>query len=99
MFERRRLTLRGRHFKNRACFSAQRSRTGNFDLEVYYRAYELHLGAIMDKPVKPAVSVRRRDATGHLDPEYAAGLLAHRNELAGSKDDAAFFPAAIRRDA
>src|SRR4051812_22390258 len=52
----------------------------------------------MEKPAKIAAAARRRDATGHLDPRYATELLAHRKELAASRNDDAFLSSAIRRD-
>jgi hypothetical protein len=53
----------------------------------------------MEKSAKPAPVVHRRDATGHLNPHYAAELLAHSREMTEPRDDAAFLPAEIRRDA
>lgn len=53
----------------------------------------------MVKPAKPAPVTQRRDATGHLTPQYAAELLTHRREMAEPRDDKAFLPSAIRRDA
>lgn len=52
----------------------------------------------MEKTAKPAVAVHRRDATGHLDPEYAADLLAHSGESAQAKGDEAFRSSALRHD-
>jgi hypothetical protein len=52
----------------------------------------------MNKPAKHAPVVHRRDATGHLDPQYAADLLANSRAQAEPKQDAAFFSSAIRRD-
>jgi hypothetical protein len=54
----------------------------------------------MDKSKKHAPAMQRRDATGHLNPEYAAELRSHSGELGSSRDDeAAFLPSAIRHDA
>jgi hypothetical protein len=53
----------------------------------------------MVKSAKPAPVLQRRDATGHLTPQYAAELLSHRGELAEPNDGRAFLPSAIRRDA
>ncbi len=55
--------------------------------------------AAMVKPAKPAPVAPRRDATGHLNPAYAADLLTHSREMAEPRDDRAFLPSAIRRDA
>jgi hypothetical protein len=53
----------------------------------------------MEKSKKHAPVTHRRDATGHLDPEYAASLRAHSGELGSSRDDEdAFLPSAIRHD-
>ena len=52
----------------------------------------------MVKLAKPAQVVQRRDATGHLTPQYAAELLSHRGELGEPNDDRAFGASAIRRD-
>jgi hypothetical protein len=54
--------------------------------------------AAMVKPAKPAPVAPRRDATGHLNPAYAADLLSHSRETEPN-DDRAFRPSAIRRDA
>lgn len=59
----------------------------------------MHPLAGMVKLAKPAQAVQRRDATGHLTPQYAADLLSHRGELGEPNDDRAFGPSAIRRDA
>ncbi len=59
----------------------------------------MHALSTMVKSAKPAPVLQRRDATGHLTPEYAAELLSHRGELAGPNDDRAFGASAIRRDA
>jgi hypothetical protein len=53
----------------------------------------------MVKSAKHTPVTQRRDATGHLNPEYAAELLANSREMGETKDDNAFFPSAIRRDA
>ena len=53
----------------------------------------------MVKSTKPAPVLQRRDATGHLTPQYAAELLSHRGELGAPNDDRAFGTSAIRRDA
>ena len=53
----------------------------------------------MEKPKKHVPVAPRRDATGHLNPAYAAELRAHSGELGTSKEDDAFLPSAIRRDA
>lgn len=53
----------------------------------------------MNKSVKHAPVAQRRDATGHLNPEYAAELRAHSGEMGERRDDEAFLPSAIRRDA
>ncbi len=52
----------------------------------------------MNKSAKAAPVVHRRDATGHLDPHYAAELLANSKALAEPKEGVAFFSSAIRRD-
>jgi hypothetical protein len=52
----------------------------------------------MNKPAKATPVVRRRDATGHLDPHYAAELLANSRAMSEPKEDVAFFSSAIRRD-
>lgn len=52
----------------------------------------------MEKIAKPAPVVHRRDATGHLSPEYAAELRSHSGELSDSRDDEAFRLGALRRD-
>ena len=54
---------------------------------------------VMDKSAKHAPVVQRRDATGHLNPQYAAELRAHSGEMGDSRHDDAFLPSAIRRDA
>jgi hypothetical protein len=59
----------------------------------------MHALVAMVKSAKPAPVLQRRDATGHLTPQYAAELLSHRGELAAPNDDRAFGPSAIRRDA
>ena len=60
----------------------------------------MHAGSIMDKSKNNDPVVHRRDATGHLNPEYAAELRAHSGELGTSRDDErAFLPSAIRHDA
>jgi hypothetical protein len=59
----------------------------------------MHTLADMVKLAKPAQVVQRRDATGHLTPQYAADLLSHRGELAEPNDDRGFGTSAIRRDA
>lgn len=59
----------------------------------------MHPLAGMVKLAKPAQVVQRRDATGHLTPQYAAELLSHRGELSEPNDDRAFGTSAIRRDA
>jgi len=41
---------------------------------------------------------RRRDATGHLDPTYAADLLARSGEPNGAANDRAFFRGAHSND-
>jgi hypothetical protein len=43
-------------------------------------------------PVTPGTAppVRRRDATGHLDPRYAAHLRAESGQQRGAADDVAF---------
>jgi hypothetical protein len=53
----------------------------------------------MVKIAKPAPVVHRRDATGHLNPAYAAELRTHSGELSEGRDNDAFRPGAIRRDA
>ena len=58
----------------------------------------MHALAGMVKIAKPAQVVQRRDATGHLTPQYAAELLSHRGELSEPNDDRAFGVSAIRRD-
>lgn len=52
----------------------------------------------MDKSKKHTPVAPRRDATGHLNPEFAAELRAHSGELGTSRDDNAFLPSAIRHD-
>ena len=59
----------------------------------------MHAARFMEKSAKHAPVTHRRDATGHLNPEYAAELRAHSGELGSSKEDNAFLPSAIRRDA
>ena len=59
----------------------------------------MHSLATMVKPAKPTPVLQRRDATGHLTPQYADELLSHRGELAPPNDDRAFGASAIRRDA
>ena len=59
----------------------------------------MHCRVGMVKLAKPAQVVQRRDATGHLTPQYAADLLSHRGELSEPNDDRAFGASAIRRDA
>ena len=59
----------------------------------------MHAGRIMNKSVKHAPVVERRDATGHLNPQYAAELRAHSGEMGEHREDDAFLPSAIRRDA
>ena len=59
----------------------------------------MHAASFMEKSAKHAPVAHRRDATGHLNPEYAAELRAHSGELGSSRDDNAFRPSAIRRDA
>ena len=51
----------------------------------------------MEKPARSRVALRR-DATGHLDPQYASALLAHRKEHSGSQESTGFRSSAIRRD-
>jgi hypothetical protein len=53
----------------------------------------------MDKSAKHAPVTHRRDAAGHLNPEYAAELLARSREMAEPRDGAAFLPSRLRRDA
>ncbi len=54
---------------------------------------------VMEKSKNHAPPAPRRDATGHLNPAYAAELRAHSGELGSSKDNEdAFRPSAIRRD-
>jgi hypothetical protein len=44
-----------------------------------------------DKKSKPpAIAIHRRDASGHLDPNYAAGLRVISKASAGPKDGPAF---------
>ncbi len=48
--------------------------------------------------MKAATHVRRRDGAGHLDPSYAADLLAPRRARAKQREEAAFFQAPRTRD-
>lgn len=60
----------------------------------------MHAARVMDKSAKRAPVAPRRDATGHLNPQYAAELRANSREMSEPRDDdEAFLPSAIRRDA
>ena len=59
----------------------------------------MHVARVMEKSAKHAPVAQRRDATGHLNPQYAAELRSHSGEMGESRDDDAFLPSAIRRDA
>jgi hypothetical protein len=47
-------------------------------------------GSTAASPAKKAQPIRRRDATGHLDPRYAADLRAESGKLQEPRDDEAF---------
>jgi hypothetical protein len=53
----------------------------------------------MKKPVTPPAHAHLRDATGHLEPRYAADLQALGQAGAEPQDPVAFPDADIRRDA
>ena len=59
----------------------------------------MHAVGVMNKSAKHVPVLQRRDATGHLNPQYAAELRAHSRDLGEPRDDEAFLPSAIRRDA